>query len=122
MSNPAKARQHLATLFDGSEQHLLRTSPAFADTDGDGKTDYEELDDPIRSPLVAELPKAVVAFEGAVDIRLRVTYAESQGTETEYGSSFSTTDSQTTSSSSTESETITTAASDGFVDEVTGAK
>lgn len=117
---PAGDAAPLATLFDGSEQHLLRTSPAFADTDGDGKTDYEELDDPIRSPLVAELPKAVVAFEGAVDIRLRVTYAESQGTETEYGSSFSTTDSQTTSSSSTESETITTAASDGFVDEVTG--
>lgn len=117
---PAGDAAPLATLFDGSEQHLLHTSPAFADTDGDGKTDYEELDDPIRSPLVAELPKAVVAFEGAVDIRLRVTYAESQGTETEYGSSFSTSDSQTSSSSSTEAETITTAASEGFVDEVTG--
>ena len=117
---PAGDAAPLSTLFDGSEQHLLHTSPAFADTDGDGKTDYEELDDPIRSPLVAELPKAVVAFEGAVDIRLRVTYAESQGTETEYGSSFSTSDSQTSSSSSTEAKTITTAASEGFVDEVSG--
>ncbi len=47
-------------LFDGLELDpsvSFRTSPTLDDTDGDGKTDFEEIDDPSRSPLIAELPR-----------------------------------------------------------------
>ena len=100
-------------LFDGNETRLLcdgqdddpslcrhlGTSPTLADTDGDGRTDFEELDDPGRSPLIAELPRAEVEMVGEVDMRLNVEYAESLGSSTEYGTSVA----QSTSSSRTQS-------------------
>jgi len=80
-------------LFDGFELDpsvSFRTSPTLADTDGDGKTDFEEIDDPSRSPLIAELPEYTVTQVGNVDLRLNVEYAEAAGTETQYGTEAST--------------------------------
>ncbi len=92
-----------AALFDGNELTDRGTSPSFADTDGDGKTDYEEYDNPIRSQLIAEIPEVAISFEGDVDVRLNVSYAETLGQESQYGTTMS--QSQTTSTSRTNSDT-----------------
>jgi len=78
-----------AALFDGKELSDGLTSPSLADTDGDGKTDFEEYDDPVRSPLIAEIPEISVSFVGDVDIRLNIQYAEGTGQATQYGTSMS---------------------------------
>ena len=78
------------TLFDGFELAVVGSSPTLDDTDGDGLTDYEEFDDPLRSPLVAELPEYELTFLGPVDVRLNVEYQEALGQATEYGTSMST--------------------------------
>lgn len=85
-------------LFDGLELDPAtpRTSPTLDDTDGDGRTDAEELGHPRFSPVIAELPSAAVAIVGDVDVRLDVEYAETQQTTTGYDVTFS---SSTTSSS-----------------------
>ena len=80
-------------LFDGNELKYLHTSPSLADTDGDGKTDYEEYNQPGRNPLIAELPKLAVQLVDAVDVRLDVQYAEDQGQEHEYGGELTVSDS-----------------------------
>lgn len=113
-----------ALLFDGLEFEFVGTSPSLADTDGDGKTDYEEFDDPLRSPLIADLPQIQVDFEGEVDIRLFVQYAETEGREEEYGSTFSTTEGSSSSKSDMESEAVTVAADsggEGFFDDIISA-
>jgi hypothetical protein len=86
-------------LFDGNEVNLLHTSPTLADTDGDGATDYEEFASGEGHPLIAELPRFELEFAGELDVRLDVEYEESNGTSTEYGTSFGTEQSRTTSSS-----------------------
>jgi len=91
------------TLFDGFELMVVGTSPTLDDTDGDGLSDYEEFDDPLRSPLVAELPEYEVTFLGPVDVRLTVEYQEALGQATEYGTSMST--SETTEESRGGSDT-----------------
>ena len=80
-------------LFDGNELKYLHTSPSLADTDGDGRTDYEEYNQPGRNPLVAEVPKLAVQLVDAVDIRLDVQYAEELGQEHQYGGELKVTDS-----------------------------
>lgn len=92
-----------AALFDGNELSDRGTSPTLADTDGDGKTDFEEYDDPVRHQLIAEIPELAISFEGDVDVRLNVQYAEALGQETQYGTTM--TQSQTTSTSRTDSDT-----------------
>ena len=92
-----------AALFDGNELTDRGTSPSFADTDGDGKTDYEEYDNPVRSQLIAEIPEVAISFEGDIDVRLNVSYAETLGQESQYGTTMS--QSQTTSTSRTNSDT-----------------
>ena len=87
-------------LFDGAELKLRSgggwlptpavdaTSPTLADTDGDGRTDYEELDSTMRNPAIADLPAVELEVVDDVDVRLNIEYAEEQGTTTEYSSSF----------------------------------
>lgn len=60
------------------------TSPTLADTDGDGRTDFEELFDDGVSPIFAELPTADILIAGNLDIRLDVTYEESVAGEVGY--------------------------------------
>jgi len=106
-------------LFDGRElytaseilkpsaQRVVRvdgTSPTLDDTDGDGKTDYEELGDPVRKPTLADLPQAQIDIVDNVDVRLFVEYEESQGTEKEYSVSMA----QTTSTTLSQSDSVST--------------
>ncbi len=88
-------------LFDGAELHidpndetrsagLLATSPTLDDTDGDGRTDFEELDSSVFRPLLAELPLLSIEVVDEVDIRLNVEYAEEVGTTREYGTTIET--------------------------------
>ncbi|MEQ8762811.1 MAG: hypothetical protein RL885_02710 [Planctomycetota bacterium] len=86
-------------LFDGNELTGSRTSPTLADTDGDGRTDLEELDDPVRSPLIADLPRAEIEIVGGIDMRLNVEYEESKGQDQEYGTTVGSESSETTGSS-----------------------
>lgn len=68
-----------------------------ADTDGDGKGDYDELTDGQRDPIVAQSPALSLALTPgtSLDIFLNVTYADSSGTASSYGQSVSS-DSATT--------------------------
>jgi len=86
-------------LFDGTELSLLRTSPTLDDTDGDGRTDCEESDDPFRSPLVSDLPKLDVSIVDTIDVRLDVVYAEEQGQTRQYGTEISRSQTQSTTQS-----------------------
>jgi len=54
---PEHNQESNTALFDGNELAMLKLSPTLEDTDGDGRTDFEEADHPIRSPLVADLPR-----------------------------------------------------------------
>jgi hypothetical protein len=98
---PAGNMAPKAALFDGNELSAVGTSPTLADTDGDGATDYEEFDDPGRHPLLAEVPEVDVSFEGPVDVRLNVEYAEAVGKQYEYGTTATESATQTRSDSTT---------------------
>ena len=95
------------------------TSPTLDDTDGDGRTDYEELDDPLRSNLIAQLPQIDLSFEGLLTMQLNVTYAEAKGQTFTYGSEYSQT--KTTSESRTDSK-ATQKAYEGSVSITVGAE
>ncbi|MFT5198071.1 MAG: hypothetical protein ACI87O_000720 [Planctomycetota bacterium] len=86
-----------AFLFDGQElapdTHI--TSPSLADTDGDGRTDQEELYVPVFHPLIAELPRADIIIAGDLDIRLDIEYEESIAGEVGYEVSLSSSQSST---------------------------
>lgn len=110
-------------LFDGQELFVLGTSPSLADTDGDNRTDYEEHNNSLRDPRIAELPKIGVDFEGEIDIRLSVEYAESEGIATKYGSLYSTTQGSSTSSTSSTSVAVKKEADKGgfgFLEDIAG--
>jgi hypothetical protein len=98
--------------FDGNELSMVGTSPSLADTDGDGKTDFEEFDDISRSPLIAEIPELAVSFAGEVDVRLNVQFQESAGQESSYGTTM--TQSETVSTSRTDSDTFSQKLSAGI--------
>ena len=83
-----------AALFDGHEILVLHTSPTLDDTDGDGRTDYEEYDQAGRHMRVAELPRLAVEMIDEVDLRLDVQYAEEAGTTRQYGGELTVTDAQ----------------------------
>ena len=100
---PGASEPPNARLFDGNETRMfcdgddpnsvcvhLGTSPTLADTDGDGKSDYEELDDVARSPLISDLPQVAIDVVGEIDMRLNVEYEESLGEETQYGTTYTT--------------------------------
>lgn len=82
----------LAALFDGAELALdefrnaspRATSPILADTDGDGASDYLELNSPTRDPIVAERPSFVIAMTPGTDVRMALNTSwgeENQNTE-----------------------------------------
>ncbi len=94
-------------LFDAQELALdangnasaRATSPRLADTDGDGATDFEELQHPFRSALVADVPKLKVDFVGELHIVLDITLEDgtsvTDGTETGLVESESSTEAST---------------------------
>jgi len=104
-------------LFDGAELQLVvdpldadrmipgpwATSPIFRDSDGDGVDDRIERRHAFRNPAIAELPSVHVETVDAVDIRLDVQYADTEGVTYSYGASMATTDTTT----STETVTYT---------------
>ncbi|NOX58830.1 MAG: hypothetical protein GXP29_08235 [Planctomycetes bacterium] len=61
------------------------TSPLLDDTDGDGVTDYDEFANPIRSPLLADIPQVKVDFVGELTMTLDISLAQgnsvTQGTQ-----------------------------------------
>ncbi|MCP4642033.1 MAG: right-handed parallel beta-helix repeat-containing protein [bacterium] len=101
-----------ALLFDGNEVNLNDTSPSLDDTDGDGWTDYEEVDHPARSPLVADLPELSLMIVDTVDVRLDVEYAEQTGFERQYGSEF--TESHTETEGRSSQHSVTTSLEVGY--------
>ena len=78
-----------ANLFDEFELRVYKTSPIDADTDGDGRTDHEEIGHPFFHPLIAELPQARLEIVGDVSLFLNVEYAETMGGSREYGTELS---------------------------------
>lgn len=108
-----------SALFDGAELKidfandpthtpaLEATSPTLADTDGDGRTDYEEYDHVSRSPVIADLPALELKIVDPVDVRLDVQYAEEQGRTTEYGTTLTESTTHTTHINNNDSLGIT---------------
>jgi len=86
---PEHNQEPNTALFDGNELAMLKTSPTLKDTDGDGRTDFEEADHPTRSPLVADLPRLELTVSDDVDVRLDVQYAEEEGQSRQYGAELS---------------------------------
>jgi hypothetical protein len=60
-------------LWDGNELLLSKTSPALADTDGDGITDWEEVHSGGTHPLAADLPRMSLDLYGDPTLVLNVT-------------------------------------------------
>ena len=110
----------LARLFDGAEIEA-GTSPTLEDTDGDGKTDLEELDVSNRDPRIAEIPQAEMQVAGNITVQMNVTYTDSTTEEVTYGEEFQTTNESRSSRSDMESTAVTIAASsggEGFFDDL----
>ncbi len=95
---------------------LAGTSPTLDDTDGDGASDFEEFDDPVRNAILADVPQAQIRIVDDVQASLFIEYAESEGQETEYGSTLSQGTSETLSTSDTiaTSTTLSSSATLGF--------
>ena len=95
------------SLFDGIELRDIGTSPTLADTDGDGATDGDELDSPVRNPLLAELPGFDMELSGGTSIRLRKERSQEEGGALTVGLTNSTesSSSSTNTSSTTQRET-----------------
>ncbi|HUN80415.1 MAG TPA: IPT/TIG domain-containing protein, partial [Phycisphaerae bacterium] len=96
------------------------TSPSLDDTDGDGRTDFEELNDG-RVPQLADLPQVELKVDGDIDTRLFVEYADSQGTSTEYSQSFGQSTSTSESHSLSQSFDVTQTTSLAFEEQVGSA-
>jgi hypothetical protein len=103
-----------AALFDGNELRIRGTSPTIADTDGDGRSDFEELDHPSYHPLIAELPRAEIVIDGDIDVRLNVEYAEHHGAETQYGTVLTQSRTDTKRSSRSTTHSVGVAVTVGF--------
>ena len=64
-------------LYDYSEAYGYRTSPLLSDTDGDGRTDRDEISGGSFNPLIAEVPRIqILAMNNP---RIAVIKLESQG-------------------------------------------
>lgn len=120
------------SLFDGAELYdssqlvlppdqrglpkLLATSPTLDDTDGDGVRDTDEIDTPVRTPQLADMPQLQFEIVDDVDVRLDIEYAEEIGKTRSYSTSFSTAQSSslTGSQSNTVSASITAGVTAGL--------
>lgn len=94
-----------AQLWDGDEINKWGTSPSLADTDGDNRTDFDEIINNATNPLVAQVPLVDVSFEGIIDIAVDVEYAEAEAQDRSYGLSVSS--SQSNSQSRTNGTAVT---------------
>lgn len=120
------------SLFDGAELYdsaelqkapadrgpikFNATSPTLADTDGDNVRDTDEIDTPVRTPLLADMPQLIFEIVDSIDIRLDVEYAEEEGKSTAFETSFTTAESrsQSESQSNTVSASVTVGVEVGF--------
>lgn len=87
-------------LWDGDEITKWGTSPSLADTDGDNRTDFDEIINNATNPLVAEVPLVDVSFVGDIDIRLDVSYENGEVADQSFGSSYASTQSESQSRTS----------------------
>ena len=92
---------------DRGEIKLLATSPTLDDTDGDNVRDTDEIDTPVRTPLLADMPQLLFEIVDEVDIRLDVEYAEEEGRTTAFETSFTKSESTENSTSNTVSASVT---------------
>ncbi|MDH5425145.1 MAG: hypothetical protein OEY29_09140 [Gammaproteobacteria bacterium] len=90
------------SLFDGNEYLLSGTSPTLADTDGDNKTDYQEIIGGGSSPLIANIPQMEISFVG--DINIDINRKDSINCTTTASSSQTTLNSDTASAIRSSSE------------------
>ncbi len=60
--------------YDGSELRTFRTSPTLADTDGDGRSDFEEVNQNSTNALVAEIPQPALGVLGRLRVGVDVQY------------------------------------------------
>lgn len=98
-------------LFDGAELGLEgpagddyvpplgATSPRLKDTDGDARTDFEEMVEGLGNPVLADLPKVELEIEDDIYVGLNITYEDGGGTEVQYGSAISKGETNSVSSS-----------------------
>ncbi len=90
------------------------TSPTLADTDGDGVSDFDEIDTPVRTPLLADMPQLLFEIVDDVDVRLDVEYAEEVGTTTAFETSLATAQSDSTSRSRSNTVSASVTVGGGF--------
>jgi hypothetical protein len=60
--------------YDGAELINFHTSPTLADTDGDGRSDFEELNQNSTNALVAEIPQPALGVLGRLRVGVDVQY------------------------------------------------
>ncbi|MFT3712524.1 MAG: hypothetical protein QM817_33165 [Archangium sp.] len=119
--------------YDGSELLTFHTSPTLADTDGDGRSDFEEINQNNTNALVAEIPQPALAVLGrmrvGVDLQFEngTTQSDAVTQNFEQGTSNALTKSSSSSSQHSVEEgfTVSTEASAGYPSgasvEVTGS-
>lgn len=90
-------------LLDNGEVTLFKTSPALSDTDGDGKSDLDEITGGGHNPLIAELPVFRVEIVGKPYITL--IYTETSGSQQTQATTLSSLDIQSDSLSRTDTTT-----------------
>ncbi|MBK7857702.1 MAG: hypothetical protein IPJ65_03545 [Archangiaceae bacterium] len=61
-----------SAFYDGAELMNFGTSPTLADTDGDGRSDFEEINQNGTNALVAEVPQPKLEVVSAVDISVDI--------------------------------------------------
>ncbi|MCH7994905.1 MAG: IPT/TIG domain-containing protein, partial [Planctomycetes bacterium] len=123
-SSPQSTLPPNASLFDGAELYdfielakdpadrgpikFNATSPTLDDTDGDNVSDSDEIDTPVRTPLLADMPQLLFEIVDDVDMRLDIEYAEEEGRTTAFETSFATATEVTSGETSTTGTTAGT--------------
>jgi hypothetical protein len=90
-------------LMDSGEVNIFKTSPALDDTDGDGKSDLDEITGGGHNPLIAEIPKLRVELVGEPAINL--IYTETTGQQNTHSEEISRLQRQESSYSHTDTTT-----------------
>jgi hypothetical protein len=90
-------------LFDYGEVKLFTTSPALADTDGDGRGDLDEITGGGHNPLIAETPQLKIEIVGEPSISMN--YVETTGSQEKQSLKVSSITQEETSLSNSHSQT-----------------